>query len=157
MEGNQLKLKDAYKYCRKHSVRLEKDNLALIGAMYDNSCRYAPYKFFKVEFEDLGEDGPWYTLDYFGGQFREGASGECGDGNGGGTLEEAVENALEQFEQLTEVFFYEMKDIEIDIVAEYLVPDLISNLPESSAYWPDRKDEFEGICISALNKRNLIK
>ena len=154
-----MRLAEAFTYSESHKERLQKNGLALIAAVFDSKCRYAPYKFFKVEFDPADEietEGPWYSLEYFGGQLREGGSAECGDGYGGSTIEEAFSNAIGNFPILESTAFIEMADIDIDICAEYLLPTLIDCLPESNKYWPSKKDQFEKLCLDALKVRNQM-
>lgn len=154
-----MRLSEAFDYSEKHKERLQKNGLALIGAIFDSQCSYAPYKFFKVEFDPTDEietEGPWYSLEYFGGHLREGGSAECGNGNGGSTIAEAFNNAIEDFPILENTAFIETADTDIDICAEYLLPILIDDLPESNEYWPSKMDQFKKLCLDALSVRNRV-
>jgi len=156
-----MRLSEAFAYAEKHKERLRNNKLALIGAIHDSDSDHAPFKFFKVEFDpadELESFGPWYYLEYYGGNLFESEGGftEEGDGNSGVTIEEAFENAIQEFPILENTAFIETIDVDIDSIAEYLLPILINDLPESNEYWPSKMDQFKKLCLDALSVRNRM-
>ncbi len=130
---------------REEKIVLNSRNQSIYGVMYDGDCKYGPFKIFQVDFDPADEfdiEGPWYSVVYNGGFLIANGSDAEGDYYGGETVEATITNLTNEIEGVESLRYFVSNVVDTERYAEYVLTDLLPDIPSSNDYWPDNLQEY---------------
>ncbi len=130
---------------------LNDQNKTIVGVVYSSTNPYSPYQFFEVLFDS---DENWYSVYFNGGHlWGDGSDGED-TSYGNESIDDLVSEVKEGWPEIDNIVFFETISMDFSLYAEEILVRLFHDLPSPDEYWPDRKQDYETLCINRINKVN---